>query len=238
MFLNRINRFIARSVFQEGNPANPPGPAPTPTPTPAPTPAPAPTTPAFSAEQITWMMANGMMTQQPTPTPTPTPAPQKSAHDQQLEKLNQELELSKQREEMRQQVVFESEFDGVITSHEKLFDIGLKSIRAAADGLKDGAMCKQLQAVAAKSFFNSPKNMELLTTDEQELVKTTISGKHESTIDGAKAWELVKRAIFIADLVSRNNDARGTGGAGGGDLLANVDAFIKKAMNKFKRAQA
>lgn len=237
MLRNRINRFIARAVFQEEAPGTPAGvPTPAPVPAPTPTPTPAPATPTFSAEQIAWMMANGFGSHQPAPATTPAPAPQKSAYELQQEKLKGETELAQQREEMRQQVVFENEFDGVLEKHKVLFSMDGKSIRAAADGLKDGALCKQLQAVAAKAFFDSEKNMALLTQGEQEFVKTTITGKHESQIDSAKAWELVKRAIFVADLVSRNNDARGTGG-GSGDMLANVDAFIKKAIGKFKRIQ-
>lgn len=232
---NRINRFITRSVFQEGAPGTPPAANPTPAPNPAtaPNPAPAPAAPTFTAEQIAWMMANGLGGQQPAPV-TPTPAPQKSAYELQQEKLQADAAADQQREEMRQQVVFENEFDGVLDKHKALFSMDGKSIRAAAGSLKDAALCKQLQAVAAKAFFDSEKNLAMLTTSEQEFVKSAIIGKHESQIDSAKAWELVKRTIFTHDLVSRNNDARGTGG-GGGDMLANVDAFIKKAMNKFKK---
>lgn len=239
MLISRIKRYAMRMVYQEGAPGTPPAapapaaPAPAPA-APAPAPTPAPAAPSFTAEQIAWMMANGFGGQQQTPAPAAPAAPQKSAYEIQREKLQEEQNNAQQREEMRRQVVFENEFDGVLDKHKALFSMDSKAIRAAADGLKDGALCKQLQAVAAKAFFDSEKNLMMLTPGEQELVKASIIGKHESQIDSQGAWDLVKRAIFTADLISRNNDARGTGGAAG-DMLANVDAFIKKAIGKFKR---
>lgn len=128
-------------------------------------------------------------------------------------------------------VLFETQFDTVMKDASKFFT-NPDSVKTIRDDVKETDTVKRasvMAATAAKEFFRNPKNVEILEKSDQEIVKAEIESKrYETDIDGMKAWQLMKRAIYNHELKNKHDAMRDNSGAGNGQYgYEKLDASLK-----------
>lgn len=128
-------------------------------------------------------------------------------------------------------VLFETQFDTVMKDASKFFT-NPESVKSIRDDVKEEDTVKRasiMAATAAKEFFSNPKNIEILEKSDQEIVKSEIESKrYESDIDGMKAWDLMRRAIYNHNLKDKHAAMRDNSGAGNGAYgYEKLDASLK-----------
>lgn len=128
-------------------------------------------------------------------------------------------------------VLFETQFDGVMKEAAK-FLTNPDSVKTIRTDVKEEDTIKRagiMAATAAKEFFNNPKNVGILEKSDQDLVTASILGvRYESDIDGMKAWELMRRAIYNHNLKDKHDKMRDVSGSGTGQYgYEKLDASLK-----------
>lgn len=128
-------------------------------------------------------------------------------------------------------VLFETQFDTVMKDASKFFT-NPDSVKTIRDDVSETDTVKRasvMAATAAKEFFRNPKNVEILEKSDQEIVKSEIESKrYESDIDGMKAWELMRRAIYNHNLKNKHDAMRDNSGVGNGQYgYEKLDASLK-----------
>lgn len=128
-------------------------------------------------------------------------------------------------------VLFETQFDNVMNDAKKFFT-NPDSVKTIRDDVSETDTVKRasvMAATAAKEFFTNPKNVAILEKSDQEIVKAEIESKrYESDIDGMKAWELMRRAIYNHNLKNKHDAMRDNSGSGNGQYgYEKLDASLK-----------
>lgn len=147
------------------------------------------------------------------------------------------VDASKEREammaEVREQVEFDSNFDGLIAKHKDRFgEFSSQAIRKGGEGLTGGDLNHHLKVASFKAFFSDPENLKLVAPHEAAFVQGEI-GKNERLFDSKRAWTVMQSALFMAEQVDYQNQIRGTGNSTGVSATPNIDAFIEKCRARF-----
>lgn len=138
---------------------------------------------------------------------------------------------SAEKSTLKAAVLFETQFDSVMKDAAKFFtnSDSVKTIRDDVTETDEVKRASMMAATAAKEFFRNPKNIEILEKSDQDVVKSEIESKrYESDIDGMKAWELMRRAIYMHNLKDKHDAMRNNSGAGNGTYgYEKLDASLK-----------
>lgn len=138
---------------------------------------------------------------------------------------------SAEKSEFKSAILFETQFDSVMSEAKKFFPNpdSVKGIRNDISETDPVKLASLMGATAAKEFFKKPENLSILEKSDQEIVKAEIESKrYESDIDGMKAWELMRRAIYNHNLKHKHDAMRDNSGAGNGQYgYEKLDASLK-----------
>ncbi len=224
-------RYSSHICFVGGNdpqPANNPAPTNDPTPAPANNPAPAPApqgnpapannpapqnAPAgnqppaglnLSDPQVQAFLAANGFTQQPQNNPAPQSVIDLNNQNHQQQQSQQQLI-----NDATECAKFNDSFDKFLRDNSSLFSGKASGLRGVVEGMNIAdpiESTRLLQASAAKDFFSQKKNIEILSPADRQAVSATILNHHfENQIDGAKAWELVEKAVHNQRLANKHN---------------------------------
>lgn len=166
--------------------------------------------------------------------PTPEEAPtqdQESITEKRDREAREAQEKANEQGVFKNAILFETQFDTVMKDASKFFSNpeSVKTIRNDVTETDTVKRASIMAATAAKEFFSNPKNVEILEKTDQEIVKSEIQSKrYESDIDGMKAWDLMRRAIYNHNLKDKHDAQRNNSGAGVGVYgHAKLDAKLK-----------
>lgn len=209
------NRFSSHICFAEGDDAPP-----------------AETTLSFSSQaDLDAYIAKVTAEKKPEDTP-PTPEDKGESITERREREAREAaDKSKEQGAFKEAVLFETQFDNVMKEASKFFT-NPDSVKTIRDDVSETDTIKRasvMAATAAKEFFTNPKNVAILEKSDQEIVKAEIESKrYESDIDGMKAWELMRRAIYNHNLKNKHDAMRDNSGSGNGQYgYEKLDASLK-----------
>lgn len=165
-----------------------------------------------------------------TPPVTP-PVDQESITEKRDREARESQEKANEQGVFKNAILFETQFDTVMKDAGKFFanPESVKTIRNDVTETDTVKRASIMAATAAKEFFSNTKNIEILEKTDQEIVKSEIQSKrYESDIDGMKAWDLMRRAIYNHNLKDKHDAQRNNSGAGVGVYgHAKLDAKLK-----------
>ncbi|HDM8140693.1 TPA: hypothetical protein P0E12_004983 [Vibrio harveyi] len=152
----------------------------------------------------------------------------KSRYEKLKDQQRDEDERRARDSEIANNVIFDREFDSLIDTNKALFTMTSAQLRDGTDSLESGEKIDAIKKTAAKNFFDTDENLNLLSKADQEYVKSNIVGKHERSIDGARAWSLVEAAIHVSNRINQHKDYKKSNGDDESET-PNVDAWIERA---------
>lgn len=171
----------------------------------------------------------------PAPAPGGAPAPAgESAYEKMKREEAERATSQAAQNEMRGQVAFDMGFDAMLTSNQALFGtMTAAKIRDSAAGLEGADLVHHLRCVSAQAFLGDEANHIYLNPADLAYAKAAIIGKHDRQVDSPKAWEVIERALHVAGVKARADDVRNNGGAGAGNNMPHLTAWIQKCKNRF-----